>query len=99
MTKQETTTEIQAVQTWENSDFGTVRTVMQEGEPWFVAKDVASILGFKQANDMTKRLDEDEKGRTISPTLRGNQKVQIISESGLYHAIFMSRKTEVKTPL
>ena len=97
MTQQETTTEIQAVQTWENSDFGTVRTVMQEGEPWFVAKDVASILGFKQANDMTKRLDEDEKGRTISPTLRGNQKVQIISESGLYHAIFMSRKTEAKT--
>ena len=62
MTKQETTTEIQAVQTWENSDFGTVRTVMQEGDPWFVAKDVASILGFKQANDMTKRLDEDEQG-------------------------------------
>lgn len=97
MVQRETTTEIQTVQTWENSEFGSVRTVMQKNEPWFVAKDVALILGFKQANDMTKRLDEDEKGRTISPTLRGSQKVQIINESGLYHAIFMSRKTEAKT--
>lgn len=97
MAEKKTTTGIQAVQKWENAEFGSVRTVMQNEDPWFVATDIAKILGFKQANDMTKRLDEDEKGRTISPTLRGNQKVQIINESGLYHAIFMSRKDEAKS--
>ena len=84
------------VQVFTNEEFGTVRTVEKDGTQWFVGVDVAKILGFKQANDMTKRLDEDEKGRTISPTLRGNQRVQIINESGLYHAIFISRKKEAK---
>lgn len=85
------------VQIWENSEFGSVRTVIKDEEPFFLAKDVAQILGYKKTNDMTKRLDEDEKGATICRTLGGNQKFAIITESGLYHAIFMSRKTEAKT--
>lgn len=97
MVQRETTTEIQAVQTWENNEFGSVRTVIKDEEPFFLAKDVAQILGYKKTNDMTKRLDEDEKGATICRTLGGNQKFAIITESGLYHAIFMSRMEEAKT--
>lgn len=74
-----------------------VRTLEMDGEPWFVAKDIASILGFSQASDITKHLDDDEKGKTNCHTLGGNQIMQIINESGLYHAIFQSRKEEAQT--
>ena len=68
MAEKKTTTGIQVVQKWENAEFGSVRTVMQNEDPWFVATDIAKILGFKQANDMTKRLDEDERvGRLVRP--------------------------------
>lgn len=70
------------------------RIIMQDEVPWFVAADVATILGYAEAKDMTRALDNDEKGRQIVPTLGGNQDMTIISESGLYNAIFRSRRTE-----
>lgn len=75
-----------------------VRTVEVGGEPWFVAKDVAEILGYRSAPDMTRSLDEDEIGTTqiVRSTSGGNPNMTIISESGLYHAIFQSRKEEAK---
>ncbi|MFM5147307.1 BRO-N domain-containing protein [Aeromonas rivipollensis] len=73
-----------------------VRIVLRDGEPWLVAKDVADALGYSSAKDMTRMLDEDEKGAHILPTLGGNQEMTIINESGLYSAIIGSRKPEVK---
>ena len=96
MAEKQTKTE-NALMSWENAEFGTVRSTIIDGEPWFVAKDVASILGYKKTNDMTKRLDDDEKGATICRTPGGNQKLAVITESGLYHAIFMSRLEAAKT--
>jgi len=73
-----------------------VRTIIKDGCPWFVAKDVADILGYREAKDMARNLDDDEKGAHIVPTLGGEQEVLIINESGLYSAILRSRRKEAK---
>jgi len=73
-----------------------VRTVERDGEYWFVAKDVALALDYRNAPDMTRNLDEDEKGTQIVRTLGGEQELTIINESGLYSAILSSRKEEAK---
>ena len=61
------------------------------GEPWFVAADVAKILGYRSAPDMTRRLDEDEKGYAEVRTPGGPQQMAVITEAGLYSAIFGSQ--------
>ncbi|GIG27140.1 phage antirepressor [Cellulomonas denverensis] len=69
-----------------------VRVITDEsGETWFVATDVAKILGYREAKDMTRRLDEDEKGRRSVPTPGGEQSVTVITEAGLYAAILGSQ--------
>lgn len=73
-----------------------VRTVVRDGEVWFVASDVAKALGYPAAKDMTRVLDDDEKDGQIVPTLGGDQEMTVISESGLYHAVLKSRKPEAK---
>jgi len=61
---------------------------------WFVAKDVAEALDYSDQYEMTKRLDDDEKGTAICSTPGGPQEVTIINESGLYHAVLKSYKSE-----
>ena len=73
-----------------------VRTLLIDDQPWFVATDVAGALDYLTAKDMTRNLDEDEKGRQIVPTLGGAQEMLVINESGLYSAILRSRKAEAK---
>lgn len=73
-----------------------VRTVLIDGEPFFVAKDVCSILDISNHNDAISRLDDDEKGRSVIPTQFGNKETNLVNESGLYHLIFQSRKPEAK---
>ncbi len=73
-----------------------VRVIVIDGDPWFVATDVAAALDYRNAPDMTRFLDDDEKGTHILRTLGGNQEVTIINESGLYAAILKSRKPEAK---
>lgn len=73
-----------------------LRTTTIDGEPWFVAKDVAEVLGYGLATNMTRRLDEDEKGIRLSHTLGGEQNLTVINESGLYSAIIGSQKPEAK---
>ena len=72
-----------------------VRVVKDDnGEPWFVAKDVAEILGYSETAMMTRRLDDDE---SISAKLAGmNMKSTLINESGLYNAVLGSNKPEAK---
>lgn len=74
-----------------------VRTKVIDGEPWFVGKDVCDLLGLVNSRKSLQSLDEDEKGVTNGYTLGGNQELTIISESGLYHLIFISRKPEAKS--
>lgn len=68
-----------------------VRTVTADGEPWFVASDVAKILGYREAYHLTRGLDEDEKGPRNVGTPSGEQEMTTISEAGLYSAIIRSR--------
>ena len=71
-----------------------VRTVIVDNEPWFVAKDVAEILGYSETAMMTRRLDEDE---SMSAKLAGmNMHSTLINESGLYNAILGSNKPDAK---
>lgn len=74
--------------TYDNTE---VRTVIVDDEPWFVAADIAVLLGYRMASDMTRRLDYDEKGTRSVRTPGGSQDLTIISESGLYSAILRSR--------
>ena len=73
-----------------------VRTVIIDDEPFFVVKDVCSILDISNHNDAISRLDDDEKGRSVIPTQFGNKETNLVNESGLYHLIFQSRKPEAK---
>ena len=73
-----------------------LRAFIEEGEPKFVATDVATALGYQSAKDMTRLLDDDEKGRHIVPTLGGQQEVLVLTEAGLYSAILKSRRPEAK---
>lgn len=85
------------IQTFESDQFGQVRAVRSEGgEPMFVASDVAKILGYRMASDMTRRLEEDEKGTRSVRTPGGEQQMAVITEPGLYSAILGSRVPEAR---
>lgn len=73
-----------------------VRTVLVDGEPWFVAADACAVLGFRMASDAVRVLDESEKGYAEVRTPGGDQRVLIVNESGLYALIFRSRSEDAK---
>lgn len=77
----------------------TLRTLTDEnGDPWFVAKDVCDVLGLENSRKATADLDSDEKNTvTIRDGIAGNPNKTIISEPGLYKLIMRSRKPEAKT--
>lgn len=77
-----------------NSNF--VRIIEQNGEPWFVAKDLCQILEIRNVSDALSRLDEDEKDIVSTDTLGGKQNTAIVSESGMYALVLSSRKPEAK---
>ena len=73
-----------------------VRVVMQNNEPWFVAKDVCEILEIKNPSDSLRRLDSDEKGTVLIDTPGGKQNILSVNEYGLYVLVLGSRKAEAK---
>lgn len=74
-----------------------VRVIVSEaGDPWFVAQDVSTALQYSEASAMTRTLDDDEKGLQTVQTPGGKQELVTINESGLYSAIFRSRRPEAK---
>jgi len=81
---------------FENPDFGAVRSILIDGEPWFVAADVCKALELEKTNRALSRLDDDEKGAHSVSTPGGRQRMSIISESGLYSLILGSRKPEAR---
>lgn len=82
---------------YENEEFGTVRTVVVDGEPWFVGKDVAEALGYSNSRKaLLDHVDDEDKGVTNCDTLGGNQNLTIINESGVYALIFGSKLPNAK---
>ena len=74
----------------------TVRVVLRDDEPWFVAADVCAALDLGNTHRAIDRLDDDEKGVTSINTHGGAQAMSIVSESGLYSLVLGSRKPEAK---
>lgn len=77
-------------------EFGAVRAVTLEGEPWFVAADVCRALGLGNSSDVIKRLDEDERTLVSIEGASNGLPVNAVNEPGLYALILGSRKPEAK---
>lgn len=73
-----------------------VRTLLLDGEPWWVLGDVCRVLDLGSPHKVADRLDPDEKGRNTIPTPGGNQNMAVINEPGLYKVILQSRKPEAR---
>lgn len=87
---------MESLQIFKNETFGEVRTVIRDGEPWFVATDVCKALEIGTTSKALERLDDDEKGMSSIPTPGGEQNMSIINEAGLYSLVLGSRKPEAK---
>lgn len=86
------------LQIFENEEFGEIRTVTIDNEPWFVGKDVAEALGYLKARNAISAhvSDEDKKDAPIQGAQGGTQNMTIINESGLYALIFGSKLESAK---
>lgn len=88
------------IQIFANDQFGEVRTLNKDGEPWFVGKDVAQALGYGEgkslANAVANHVDDDDKGVTEMMTPGGKQNMVIINESGLYSLVLSSKLPAAK---
>lgn len=85
------------IQIFENSEFGKVRTLMIDGEPWAVGRDVAEALGYKNPRQaIIDHVDPEDKGVAKRDTIGGNQDTAIINESGLYSLILSSKLPKAK---
>ena len=74
-----------------------VRTIQNDGEPWFVLRDVCNVLGLGTPARVAERLDPDEVSQThITDSMGRQQETTIINESGLYNVILRSDKPEAK---
>lgn len=85
------------LQIFKNEQFGQVQLVELNNEPWFVGKEIAEILGYKNSRDaLSKHVDEEDKGVAKRDTLGGSQDQVIINESGLYSLILKSKLPQAK---
>jgi anti-repressor protein len=83
------------IQVFQNQEFGELRTVVKDGEPWFVAKDVCDALDIGNSRMATDRLDADEKDDvSLTDAIGREQATSIVSESGLYSLVLGSRKPQ-----
>lgn len=86
------------IQIFKNEQFGQIRTLMKDGEPWFVGKDIAEALGYSNTRDaLDRHVDDDDKNTVVNPDgKRGNPNMTIINESGLYSLILSSKLETAK---
>ena len=85
------------IQVFNNPEFGDVRVVEQNGEPWFVGKDVAEIVGHENPERaIRKYVEDDDKGVTDLVTPGGKQRATVINESGVYSLILSSKLPRAK---
>lgn len=86
-----------AAQTYEHEQFGKIRVIEKEGNPWFIAKDICAALGLAQVSRAIQKLDEDEvTSSKVIDSLGREQTANAISESGMYSLVLVSRKPEAK---
>lgn len=85
------------LQIFKNDEFGQVRTTIINDEPYFVGKDVAVVLGYRDTSDaLKKHVDEEDKGVCEMPTPGGRQQMKMVNESGLYSLIIGSKLPTAK---
>ena len=86
-----------ALQIFENAEFGKIRTVVLDGEPWFVGKDVAAALGYKDTSDaLKKHVDEEDKLTRRFADSGQIREMYVINESGVYSLVFSSKLPTAK---
>ena len=82
---------------FENPEFGSIRTIVIDDEPWFVGKDIATALGYKNVRQgIASNVDEEDKGVHLVDSPGGTQQMTIINESGLYSLILLSKLPSAK---
>ena len=84
------------IKLFENPEFGEVRVVEKDGDPWFVAADICRALDLQNTAMAMSRLDDDEKGVSLTDTPGGTQTLSLVNEPGLYSLVLGSRKPEAK---
>lgn len=87
------------LQIFKSSEFGQVRTVTIDGEPWLVAKDVADALGYSNSRDaLARHVDDEDKTSVVIPDTGSNykSKATLINESGLYSLVLSSKLPTAK---
>lgn len=85
------------MQIFNNADFGKIRATEIDGEPWFVGKDIAIVLGYKDTSDaLKKHVDEDDKLTRRFADSGQNREMYVINESGLYSLILSSKLPTAK---
>ena len=90
--------EIQTFNSNLHPEFGNLRTLIINGEPWFVGKDVADNLGYQNGSrDINRHVDEDDRQNYRNGTFESNRGMTIINESGLYSLILSSKLESAKT--
>ena len=86
-----------ALQTFSNTEFGNIRTMMIDFEPWFVGKDIATALGYERSdNALRSHVDEEDKLMHQISASGQNRNMVIINESGLYSLILSSKLPSAK---
>lgn len=89
-----------AMQTFDSPDFGQIRTIQQNGEPWFIGKDVAAVLEYKNPSKaIPQHVDEEDRRKQNIPTAQNGKLVAatwLINESGLYSLILSSKLPKAK---
>lgn len=86
-----------AIQIFNNKEFGDLRIVLIDNEPWMIGKDVAEALGYTNPRKaIADHVDEEDKGVTKCDTLGGKQDLTVINESGVYALIFASKLESAK---
>ena len=86
-----------AMQVFNNPEFGKVRTVVINNEPWFIGKDVAMALGYGNPRQgIASHVDAEDKGVQKLDTPSGEQNMTVINESGVYALIFGSKLPTAK---
>ena len=82
---------------FENAEFGMVRTVLIEGEPWMVGKDVAEILGYKNpSRDINRHVDEEDRQNYQNGSFESPRGMTVINESGVYSLILSSKMPKAR---
>ena len=89
------------IKVFENVEFGKIRVVIIDDEPWFVAKELSELLEYSETSKMLRRLDDDEI-KKVAPTILGDsinpmvREMALVNESGLYNSVFGSKKPNAK---